>query len=52
MSRSIVTYHPGSDWPAGWTHDGKHALFNSPRDCNPSRYARLHAVAAEGGYRM
>lgn len=44
-----LTWHPASAIPTGWTNDGKHVLYASPRNSAPSGVDRLWTVSAEGG---
>ena len=44
-----LTYHPAPDLVIGWTRDGKHILFTSPRS-SASRYTQLFTVSRDGGF--
>ncbi|HWZ61253.1 MAG TPA: PDZ domain-containing protein [Gemmatimonadaceae bacterium] len=43
-----LTYHPAPDVVVGWTPDGSHILFRSPRS-SFSRFMRLYTVSKDGG---
>ncbi|HJT88116.1 MAG TPA: PDZ domain-containing protein [Bryobacteraceae bacterium] len=43
-----ITYHPGADYAAGWTPDGRNILFRSNRQ-SFSRYTQLFRVSKDGG---
>ena len=43
-----LTWHPAPDRALGWTSDGTHVIFASPRS-SYSRFAQLFTVPAEGG---
>ncbi|MCP4311057.1 MAG: peptidase S41 [Bacteroidetes bacterium] len=45
-----LTWHPGSDYAAGFTVDGENALFLSRRAVHTGRYLQLFTVPLEGGY--
>ncbi len=42
-----LTYHPGSDVAVGWTRDGEHVLFRSPR-ASYSDPDQLYTIALNG----
>src|SRR5215470_1579814 len=44
-----LTYHPTPDQVIGWTRDGKHILFASPRN-SYSRFSQLFTVSRDGGF--
>ncbi len=44
-----LTWHPSPDVVRGFTPDGKHILFSSPRHVFTNRYTQLFTVPLEGG---
>lgn len=44
-----LTWHPSGSNVRGWTNDGKHILYASPRDSAPSSFDRLWTVPVDGG---
>jgi tricorn protease len=43
-----LTWHPAPERVLGWTPDGKHIIFSSPRTAY-SRFSEMFTVPAEGG---
>jgi tricorn protease len=44
-----LTWHPSASLTRGWSTDGKHVLFATPRETAPAGLDRLWTVSVDGG---